>query len=1539
MSNPHDYTVGWICAILTEYVAAQAFLDEKHEGPESVSTNDNNDYTLGRIGKHNVAIAVLPHGEYGISSAASVARDMLHSFPNVKIGLMVGIGGGAPSPKHDIRLGDIVVSASGNGKGGVFQFDYGKVKQNEDFQETGFLNQPPTILRAAVHGLMAQYESEGHQLEGSINSILEKKPRLRKKYKRPEPSTDRLYLPEVLHQPNDESNCAKVCGNGPSTLKLRAERTEDKDNPSIHYGLIASSNRVVKDALVRDVLAEKGALCFEMEAAGLMNHFPCLVIRGICDYSDTHKNKEWQGYTAMVAAAYAKDLLYRLSPNKVKNEKTISQVLLVQVGHTYNTTHNHYGNSDHDDVKKLFEALHSPDPREVKVWIEEENNDCLLRQSYVWILETPEFLAWRDRHHENRLLWIRGDPGKGKTMLLCGIINELLPSSKFENPQSHISLAYFFCRASETGLDTSTAVLGGLIYLLVKQQPCLLSHLRDAQKDDTSYWKSRREMESLFRKIIANPAIKEIYLIVDALDECRENLEFLLKIIASSTPRIKWLVSSRDRYEIEENLEACSSKLGLRLEHHEESVSEAVKYFIDYRTLQLVKRKKIKQDLAQEIHCYLTQHAHGTFLWVALVCRRLERCLPWEIKEELFKLPEGLNEFYARMIEEIGKSHSKKLYIRLLALASTVFRPLTSSELIAMEQLDIDEETLPIAIKECGSFLSLEGRTVFFIHQSAKEFLLNESSDLLFPSGLMHYHYALFRKSINLLGALHQDMYHLIHPGVSLDAAVRNRPRPDPLGGFIYAVVFWVDHIREVCQLATKGGIREEMLFVETIHEFLMDKFLFWLEALSLCKNLPVAGRALLFLKDHPTTYASGLLFSPNKSLIRNMFERCTPNFIERSPRVDDAWSPILSIFETTPETHIRTLSFSSTSQLLAMTTSDSQLLIWKVSDGSMHKRSKYVDAMLLTPSPDLQYLAVITTRYSSDAKEFVQHAIEVRELDSNNTLWTRPLSSRKVFAMEISPDSMWLAVCYENEIHLYPCGGVFDRQTGIQYQCPDLNDASCDEGFESINDAKFVTNTHSVLICGSEMGIYLWEAVNGELEQRLLHVDYANCLACSHYEAWVTIASHRELSLLCGNQGTLLQSLELPTEDSLEAIKVAYDDSKIAVCSSTTVWLLDVHSIPADRPSSERQRERFPYILNDGISIAYHDLDTTIEIENPMAGVATTLDIRNHVRGVVRFMAFSPEGQLFCYSDRSSIHVWDLGKRSWRYSFEVPAKIKHIAISSHVRGDGQWVAVCTSFKVLVWNITTGEFQRSIEFPDRWERRAARAYFVGTKLGVAWCLSARKSIGRTRDEAFVLFDIKTGHQLAQLELPCSWIVFEAAGGTLSVSTNGKWTVSYVFRSRQLLLSDVDTGMYCAVIDIDTQWFSFVDDSVLWTCKGVFDLDRVLENLTVDPGTIKRQIVTMDNQVPQELPVIVPNFDKYGCSTQCDWITFHGKPLIWLPQQYRLKTHTFREQMAIGHRHITIEYPRGIYSIVSTSDAGDRLQKAMHNLTMHDGTSV
>lgn len=325
MSDPANYTVGWICALPVEYVAAQEFFDEEHEKPRFVSPNDTNDYTLGKMYEHNVVIAVLPDGEYGTASAANVATNMLNTFHNVRIGLMVGIGGGVPSKSHDIRLGDVVVSAPRGGEGGVFQYDFGKSIQGRSFQHTRFLNQPPTTLRAAMTGIQSQYKRKGHNLEEVVNKILSKNARLRHEYERPKPTTDRLFQSHVIH----ESKCgASSCPNDALNLILRRERTEHEDNPAIYYGLIASANQLMKDALIRDTLAaEKDVLCFEMEAAGLINTFPCLVIRGIYDYSDSHKNKGWQGFAAMMVAAYAKDLLHRMPLNKIEAEERIRVVI------------------------------------------------------------------------------------------------------------------------------------------------------------------------------------------------------------------------------------------------------------------------------------------------------------------------------------------------------------------------------------------------------------------------------------------------------------------------------------------------------------------------------------------------------------------------------------------------------------------------------------------------------------------------------------------------------------------------------------------------------------------------------------------------------------------------------------------------------------------------------------------------------------------------------------------------------------------------------------------------------------------------------------------------------------------------------------------------------------------------------------------------------------------------------------------------------------------------------------------------------------
>ena len=319
-----DYTVGWICAVEVEYVVACEMLDNEHKLLPN-KAHDVNAYTLGDIGDHNIAIACLPKGQYGTVSAAAVAVNMLNTFEAIRIGLMVGIGGGAPSAKHDVRLGDVVVATPSASEklGGVMPYDYGKLIQEKKFGFMGHLNAAPTFLLTALTRLSRQQSRTGNEIAEMIPNMIAGNRWLKKRCERPE--EDRLYEATYIH-PSDQP-CRAGCNR--SALRLRDPRDPmEEDVSTVHFGTIASADKLMKDANIRDNLAaEYDVLCFEMEAAGLMNNFPCLVIRGICDYSDTHKNDVWQGYAAAAAAVYAKQLLESIPAADVERRDKAADVM------------------------------------------------------------------------------------------------------------------------------------------------------------------------------------------------------------------------------------------------------------------------------------------------------------------------------------------------------------------------------------------------------------------------------------------------------------------------------------------------------------------------------------------------------------------------------------------------------------------------------------------------------------------------------------------------------------------------------------------------------------------------------------------------------------------------------------------------------------------------------------------------------------------------------------------------------------------------------------------------------------------------------------------------------------------------------------------------------------------------------------------------------------------------------------------------------------------------------------------------------------
>lgn len=282
-----QYQVGVICALRHEMTAAIATLDQRHQPITGQDKLDPNNYVLGRVHDHNVVIACLPAGVYGTNAAARVANDMLRTFSGLRFGLMVGIGGGIPNlPKGlDVRLGDVVISQPDKTFGGVVQYDLRKNLGEEQFERKGLLKPPPTILLAALSTLQAEHDLDGSRVPGILVDMVKKHPRLVKNgYGFPGRENDTLYCPRCGG--SSSSGSCNLCTEG----KIERPAREDHHS-SFWYGVIASGNELMKNAAERDRIGQEfGALCMEMEAAGLMNDFPCIVIRGICDYADSHKN-------------------------------------------------------------------------------------------------------------------------------------------------------------------------------------------------------------------------------------------------------------------------------------------------------------------------------------------------------------------------------------------------------------------------------------------------------------------------------------------------------------------------------------------------------------------------------------------------------------------------------------------------------------------------------------------------------------------------------------------------------------------------------------------------------------------------------------------------------------------------------------------------------------------------------------------------------------------------------------------------------------------------------------------------------------------------------------------------------------------------------------------------------------------------------------------------------------------------------------------------------------------------------------------------
>ncbi|QYT05611.1 Ankyrin repeat protein [Trichoderma simmonsii] len=737
-----DYTVGWVCALSKEQTAATAMLDERHDDLVK-PLNDPNTYTLGSIGKHNIVIACLPQGEIGTSSAATFATWMISTFPSIKFGLMVGIGGGIP-PK--VRLGDVVVSTPTNQYPGVVQWDHGKAEKGGQFKQIGSLNSPPALLRTALAKLMTENELSGSKIPEYLDELSQRWPRLVSKYTWSESLKDPLqtsdshgsqkaafsvFLNVILSllkwlfglwamSPSDRG-----VERGPNLRSPVADGGERKPiETRVHYGLIASGNQVIKDAEFRDRLDQRydgNVLCVEMEAAGLMNNFPCIVIRGICDYADSQKNYDWQEYAAAVAAAFAKELLHYIQPRDVDGQRPVRDII----------------NEVYNDVTHIKSKLDGKDDVEILDWLTRtdygpQQSDHFNRrqpETGTWFLDSVEFQDWLATGKQT--LFCPGIPGAGKTILTSIVVDYLC--SKFNN-NSTVGIAYIYCNFKMQDEQKIDDLLASVLKQLAESQSCLPESIKNLyNRHKTQHTRpSINEILAVLQSVAL--MYSRIFIIVDALDECQEYSGCRARFISELSNLQKSSganIFATSRF-IPDIMDKLKGSIEVEIRAHDEDVRKYLESQIMQCGSALLKAR------CEEVTREITKVVEGMFLLAQLHFETVKRKKTLKkFKNTLANLPTGPKAYdfayeeAVRRIQDLD-SDSKELAWLVLSWITCATRPLATKELqhaLAVEigKAELDEENL-VQIEEmvsvCAGLVTIdeESNIIRLVHYTTQEY-------------------------------------------------------------------------------------------------------------------------------------------------------------------------------------------------------------------------------------------------------------------------------------------------------------------------------------------------------------------------------------------------------------------------------------------------------------------------------------------------------------------------------------------------------------------------------------------------------------------------------------------------------------------------------------------------------------------------------------------------------------------------------------------------------------------------------------------------
>ncbi|KAI6779138.1 uncharacterized protein J7T54_007593 [Emericellopsis cladophorae] len=757
------YNIGWICALPLELAASVGMFDEAHQDLD-LARGDGNMYTLGEIAGHNIVMACLPAGSTGVTPAATVAANMLRSFPKIRFGLMVGVGGGAPArrarPGEDIRLGDVVVSIPQRELGGVVKYDCGKTVAGGVFEHTGLLNMPPAPLANAVAKLRGMHEAKRSAVSRYVAAMINKvmadedaNPEFEDLYCCPDPKYDQLFAAEYEHtivpvspsqedsddderlSSEDEDDIPLPCPHcDPARLVQRKPRKYP--GPVIHYGTIASADQVMRHALTRDAIRKKhGILCFDMEAAGLMNDFPCLVVRGICDYADTHKHKIWQRYAAATAAAYTKELLQVVLREDVETTEEVVKIL-ERVEHGV-----------HDikqNVDRLAKDRARQDRDRILNWLDSDTHTKRLLDSYEkWQPSTVQKLfeseAYRDwTYGEAQTLWCPGIAGGGKTVFSSVVVSSLKAGQEAQAEASRAAVLCLFCEYERQKEQTLRTLAAAMLRQLADQCELLPDELGDLFEKHGTGASSHLRFEDV--SLALTRLLKEfprVYLIVDALDECsdqtrRELLAHLAEQQRKTGLRI--LATARPTVEFEKEFSIKCQELEIRADVLD--VKSVLDTLIDKSTSFVREDEGLRRRVTDNI----VFAVDGMFLLVQpfldSVIGERSRGHVEDALQTLMDSPDKLTTVYENALCRIGgqKPGDRNLAHRMLSWVVESKRPLTRDEFLHALAIQTGSlhfqrhyilENLDGAVALCAGLVVINERsdTVQLMHHTTRTYL------------------------------------------------------------------------------------------------------------------------------------------------------------------------------------------------------------------------------------------------------------------------------------------------------------------------------------------------------------------------------------------------------------------------------------------------------------------------------------------------------------------------------------------------------------------------------------------------------------------------------------------------------------------------------------------------------------------------------------------------------------------------------------------------------------------------------------------------